>query len=105
MMTEPGDDRVLRELTDVAKTLKTSLDVRPDRHFYCTRDDFARYAKGKKSLLLEFFYRDQRKKHRVLMDGSQPVGGQWNFDHDNRESFGKSGPGDCLSRSHLHPTS
>lgn len=93
VITEPGDHRVLHEFTETARKLKTPIDVRPDRHFYCTREEFAQYARGKKSLLLEFFYRDQRKKHQVLMDGRQPVGGQWNFDHDNRESFGKSGPG------------
>lgn len=93
IVTEPGDHRVLSELHAAAKAIGLTLEVRFDRHFYCSREEFAQYARGKKSLLLEFFYRDQRKKHRVLMDGSQPVGGQWNFDHDNRENFGKKGPG------------
>ena len=37
---------------------------------------------------MEYFYREQRKRHSVLMDPSEPeapLGGQWNFDHDNRE--------------------
>jgi deoxyribodipyrimidine photolyase-related protein len=42
---------------------------------------------------MEFFYRWQRKRHRILMDGNEPVGGQWNFDSDNRQSFGRRGPG------------
>ncbi|MEM9702844.1 MAG: cryptochrome/photolyase family protein, partial [Planctomycetota bacterium] len=43
-------------------------------------------------LLLETFYRQMRKKHDVLMDDGEPVGGEWNLDHDNRESFSKAGP-------------
>lgn len=93
IVTEPGDHRVLSELQSAAKSLNIPLEVKVDRHFYCSREEFQQYATGKKSLLLEFFYRDQRKKHGVLMNGGQPVGGQWNFDHDNRESFGKKGPG------------
>jgi deoxyribodipyrimidine photolyase-related protein len=34
---------------------------------------------------MEFFYRDMRRKTKLLMDGTEPEGGQWNFDHDNRK--------------------
>ncbi len=56
-----------------------------DRAFATTRADFATYAGSRKGLLLEDFYRWQRRRFDVLMDGSEPAGGQWNFDHDNRE--------------------
>ena len=37
---------------------------------------------------MEHFYRRMRVQHQVLMDGPrQPVGGQWNFDHDNRKPW------------------
>ena len=57
-------------------------------HFYTARDEAARQFAGKKQWLMESFYRQQRKKHRVLMtqDG-QPEGGQWNFDADNRKPW------------------
>jgi deoxyribodipyrimidine photolyase-related protein len=41
---------------------------------------------------MEFFYRQMRQQYKVLMDGKKPIGGQWNFDADNRKSFGKAGP-------------
>ena len=57
-------------------------------HFYTARDEAARQFAGKKQWLMESFYRQQRKKHGVLMapDG-QPEGGQWNFDADNRKPW------------------
>ena len=88
----PGDYRVKRQLQQQASKLNLELEIRPDRHFFCDPDEFARFAQGRKSLLLETFYRQMRKKHDVLMDNGQPEGGQWNFDADNRESFGKQGP-------------
>jgi deoxyribodipyrimidine photolyase-related protein len=42
---------------------------------------------------MEFFYREMRQRTGVLMQDGQPVGGAWNFDADNRKSFGKAGPG------------
>ncbi len=92
IVVEPGDLRVFEHLQEAADELKIALEVRKDRHFYCSIEEFGEYAAGRKNLLLEYFYRTMRKKHDVLMDGSDPVGGQWNFDRDNRESFGRDGP-------------
>ena len=47
--------------------------------------EFARYAAGKKQLVMEFFYRHMRKKLNLLLDGNgEPIGGAWNFDKENR---------------------
>jgi deoxyribodipyrimidine photolyase-related protein len=94
VMCAPGDWRVYRSIRAVAEQARLPLDVRDDRHFFCTVRDFADHAKGRKSLRLEYFYREVRERHGVLMDEGKPLGGQWNFDPDNRGSFGQAGPGD-----------
>ena len=99
VMTAPGDWRVLQAIKAVAVAGKLPLDVREDRHFFCSVRDFAAHAKGRKSLRMAHFYSEQRKRHGVLMDGGVPVGGQWSFDADNREAFGAAGPGDVPPRS------
>lgn len=90
----PGDFRVKQELEAVAQDHDVPIDFLPDLHFYATVNEFNKFAKGRKSLLLETFYRQMRKKHGILMNGSKPMGGQWNYDHDNREPLPKSGPRD-----------
>ena len=52
--------------------------------FLTSRSLFAEWAKGQKSYLMENFYRKQRARLNVLMNGSKPEGGEWNFDKDNR---------------------
>ncbi|MFY7940529.1 MAG: cryptochrome/photolyase family protein [Burkholderiaceae bacterium] len=106
VMTAPGDWRVLQALKAVAAQNGLPLDVREDRHFFCTVREFAAHAKGRKSLRLEYFYREQRKRHSVLMQSTspeQPVGDQWNFDENNREAFGKGGPGAVPPRAMFAP--
>jgi len=93
IMVEPGDHRVLKDLRDVATKTNTPLEIRPDAHFLSTIEEFREHATGRKSLRMEFFYREMRKRHGVLMDDGQPIGGSWNYDQDNRGSFGKKGPG------------
>ena len=90
---EPGDLRVWQMLNEAAAKARLPLDIRADRHFMCSREAFATWAGDSKSLRMEFFYRQMRREHNVLMEGDKPIGGQWNFDSDNRKSFGKSGPG------------
>lgn len=40
---------------------------------------------------MEDFYRWQRQRTGILMHGDSPAGGQWNYDHDNREPLPKGG--------------
>jgi len=94
IVVQPGEWRLEQSLQTAARQLGVELEIRPDRHFLSSREEFAAHAKGRKQLRMEFFYREMRRKHDVLMDGDEPVGGAWNFDADNRESFGKSGPGE-----------
>lgn len=103
ILTAPGDWRVLQALRAVAAKAGLPLDLRDDTHFFSTVRDFAAHAKGRKQLRLEYWYRELRRKHRVLMDGQQPAGGQWNFDADNRESFGRQGPQDVPPPFHVSP--
>ena len=106
VMTAPGDWRVLQAIKGVAQANGLPLDVREDRHFYCTVREFAAHARGRKSLRMEYFYREMRKRHGVLMCGErsdEPEGGQWNFDEDNREAFGAAGPGDVPRRAVFEP--
>jgi deoxyribodipyrimidine photolyase-related protein len=106
VMTAPGDWRVLQALKAVAVACGLPLDIREDRHFFVTVREFAAHARGRKSLRMEYFYREQRKRQRVLMDPQdedKPLGGQWNFDAENREAFGAAGPGSVPPRSSFAP--
>ncbi|WP_425258705.1 cryptochrome/photolyase family protein [Rubrivivax sp. RP6-9] len=103
VMTAPGDWRVWQGLKAVVEAAGLALEIAEDRHFYTTVREFAAHAKGRKQLRLEYFYRALRQRHGVLMQDGQPVGGQWNFDADNREAFGPQGPGPLPARATFAP--
>lgn len=104
-LTQPGDWRVLRAIQAVCKKANIPLEILEDAHFLCSLPDFTRHAGGRKSLRMEFFYREMRRKHGVLMekDNRSPVGGEWNYDSANRQSFGKSGPGELPAPPRFEP--
>ena len=84
--TEPGEWRLINKLTHAPVRTR----ILQDDRFLASHADFETWAEGRKALRMEYFYRDMRRKTGLLMDGDQPAGGQWNFDHDNR----KPAPGD-----------
>ncbi|WP_145557135.1 cryptochrome/photolyase family protein [Yersinia aldovae] len=86
-LTECGDWRLEKSL----KECGLSIQWHPDTRFLCMRDEFSSWAEDKKQLRMEFFYREMRRKSGLLMnsDGS-PVGGNWNFDSDNRKTLPKN---------------
>ena len=91
--TEGREQDMVDEL-DRARTLLESesrtLTLREDRGFLATREEFATWARGRKEYRMEFFYREMRRKHGILMEADgTPSGGQWNFDADNRKPWPK----------------
>jgi deoxyribodipyrimidine photolyase-related protein len=88
----PGDWRVRQELLAMLEAEGIPYEEREDDHFYCSVDRFKRHAKGRKQWRMEFFYREMRREHGVLMAGKDPEGGAWNYDASNRQSFGRAGP-------------
>jgi len=89
----PGDWRLWQQIRALAKAASLPLTVVEGRHFFSTAQQFAQHARGRKQLRMEYWYRAMRQRTGVLMNGDQPKGGQWNFDHDNRSAFGRDGPG------------
>lgn len=103
VMLEAGDYRLQQAILGACTTAGVELESRPDPHFLCSLGEFNAWAGDKANLRLEFFYRWQRKRHGILMAGNEPVGGQWNFDADNRQSFGRQGPGLLPPPAHFAP--
>lgn len=94
IMVQPGEHRVLQGVKKICRQHDVTLEVLEDTHFYASLETFAKHAESRKSLRMEYFYREMRKEHGILMkDKNKPVGDEWNFDKENRGSFGKSGPG------------
>ena len=92
---EPAD----RPFSDLLDELKLSCELvqTPNNHFLWSTQEFEDWASTRKSLLLESFYREGRKRFDILMKGKKPVGEKWNFDKENRKpAKGKISPPEPL---------
>jgi deoxyribodipyrimidine photolyase-related protein len=86
IVTEPGEYRVLADIEGWQGQVDLPVEVRPDDRFLCSRDDFAGWARGRKQLRMEHFYRWMRERTGWLLDEhGEPVGGRWNYDAENRK--------------------
>lgn len=85
IVVEPGEYRLMEAMKSWPQSLGVPVDIRRDDRFICSRDRFDAWAQGRKRLTMEFFYREMRRDTGLLMEGEEPAGGQWNFDHDNRK--------------------
>jgi len=93
-VTEPGRYALRERLSETCEEAGVAFDVVSDDHFLCPPDRFDAWAEGRSELTMEYFYREQRRAYNVLLtDDGDPVGGEWNYDDDNQESFGADGPG------------
>ena len=83
----PDEWRVDQQLAQYAAGLDIATAMDDSEHFYTTRGEAAEFF-AERGWVMEPFYRRMRQRHGVLMtEVGKPVGGQWNFDHDNRDSW------------------
>lgn len=92
--TECGEWRLAEDMRGWGTHLGVPVEIREDDRFLCSIEEFGQWRKGRKQLRMEYFYRDMRRRHRVLLEGEEPVGGKWNFDAENRKppAEGLKGP-------------
>jgi deoxyribodipyrimidine photolyase-related protein len=82
----PDEFRLLEQLrsTHIENVQIVECDT---EHFILPFETLDKEFKPKTHVKMEFFYRRMRKRFAVLMDGDQPIGGQWNYDASNRNKF------------------
>jgi len=85
--TEAGEWRLTEDMRRWHEVLGLEVEIRDDTRFFVRRQEFFRWADGRRGLRMEFFYRDQRRRTGLLMEGDAPAGGRWNFDAENRKAL------------------
>jgi deoxyribodipyrimidine photolyase-related protein len=91
---EPGEHRVRQALEKWSADRKVPLEWQPDDRFLCSTEAFQAWAEGRKQLRMEYFYREMRRRHGILLTSSGgPEGERWNYDRENRSGWrGKDTP-------------
>lgn len=85
IVTYPGEYRLLKHFETWQPILNTPVFIKPDDRFLCALPEFRAWAGGRKSLKMEYFYRQMRRKYNVLICNNKPIGGRWNYDTENRK--------------------
>lgn len=89
VLAEPNSFFEMDALAKLGRKLRVAVEFTPAHLFLCGREEFRQWAgKGTgKRLLMEHHYRRMRTKTGYLMQDGKPVGGQWNYDPENRRTF------------------
>jgi deoxyribodipyrimidine photolyase-related protein len=84
----PDEYRLDQQLKKFCEDLDIEWEGYDTEHFFTKRMDVKKFFEGKKRLTMEYFYRDMRKKHNIMIEGDQePEGGKWNYDQSNRNKW------------------
>lgn len=85
-VTEPGEWRLREGFEALRLALPVPLEILADTRFLCSHAEFNAWAGDRRELRMEYFYREMRRRHDVLMEpDGKPVGDRWNFDAENRK--------------------
>lgn len=84
----PDEYRLDEQLKTFCTDLKIETEAFDTEHFLTSRTDFANFFEGKKQMVMEYFYRNMRKRYNIMMlNEKNPEGGKWNFDQSNRKKW------------------
>jgi len=84
----PDEYRLDEQLKKFCDEISIETEAFDTEHFLTSRTDFTEFFKGKKQMVMEYFYRDMRKKYDIMMlNEKNPEGGKWNFDQSNRKKW------------------
>jgi deoxyribodipyrimidine photolyase-related protein len=83
---EIEDKAMESRIVEFAEARDLTRNERPSPMFTCAREDFASWNDGRARPFMQEFYKFQRKRLGILVDGdNEPIGGRWSFDADNRK--------------------
>ncbi|MFB6227826.1 MAG: cryptochrome/photolyase family protein, partial [Halobacteriales archaeon] len=85
VLARPKSERAGERLRGMVEARGGSLRFAPNPTVVSTPEQFEAWTDGP-PYTHETFYRAMRRETGYLMDGDDPVGGEWNYDEDNRES-------------------
>jgi len=84
----PDEYRLDEQLAEFARGAGIEYEAVDTEHFLTRREELGEMFAGKKTYLMETFYREMRKRHGIMMaDEKTPLTGQWNYDADNRNRY------------------
>ncbi|WP_100641427.1 cryptochrome/photolyase family protein [Alteromonas facilis] len=87
IVAQPAEYRLLEDMKTWQSDWDIGVEITEDNRFLMPQSFFANWAEGRKELRMEYFYREVRKRTGYLMEQGKPVGGKWNYDHQNREAM------------------
>ncbi|MBN1480920.1 cryptochrome/photolyase family protein [candidate division KSB1 bacterium] len=83
----PDEYRLDKQLREFCQSLNIATAAVESEHFLSSREAVADHFHGKKQFVMESFYRLMRKRYNILMEGTAPRGGHWNYDVENRNRY------------------
>ena len=87
---DPVDFVLKKRLLRVAEQLNLKMDFLPNPGFLTTHGENSDYRSGKKRWFMADYYKWQRLRLNILVEGTDPTGGKWSFDSENRKKIPKA---------------
>lgn len=84
---KPAEWDLRHELEDLSNELEGRLKAYSNTFFMSDPEEWKEKISG--GYLMEYFYREMRKRTGYLMDNGKPEGGDWNYDKENRKKLPK----------------
>ncbi len=83
---QPDEYRLAQQLQEMT-IAGVNIRCSDSEHFLLPFTDIEQHFVAGKHQRMETFYRKMRRQHQILMEGDKPLGGQWNYDADNRNKL------------------